>query len=62
MPLAVLDVFLPLVAAEGHGSLGLLTVLVHQNLLLVVKPHANVGVVHLLVLRHILEVVLELCF
>ena len=44
---------LPLVAAEGHGSLGLLTVLVHQNLLLVVEAHANVGVVHLLVLRHV---------
>jgi len=57
-----LDLVLSLVAAESHSSLGLLAVLVHQNLLLVVKTHANVGVVHILVLRHIREVVLELSF
>ena len=58
----VLNFVLPLVATEGHGSLGLLTVLVHQNLLLVVEAHANVGVVYLLVLCHIRKVMLELCF
>ena len=50
-----MDVRLSFVPAERKGSLCLLTVLVHQNLLLMIKSHANVSIIVFLVLRHLLQ-------
>lgn len=57
-----MDLRLHHVVPEGVSSLGLLTVLVSQDLLLVVKTHAYVCVIVFLVLSHFLEEMLELYF
>lgn len=57
-----MDLRLHHVVPESVCSLGLLTVLVSQDLLLVVKTHAYVRVIVFLVLSHFLEEMLELYF
>ena len=56
------DVRLSLVSLEREGSLCLLAVFVHQNLLLMVKSHANVSVIVFLVLGHLLQEMLIVHF
>lgn len=57
-----MDLRLHHVVPEGESSLSLLTVLVSQDLPLVVKTHAYVRVIVFLILSHFLEEMLELYF
>ena len=50
------------VSSECVCPLRLLTVLVHQNLLLMIKAHANVSVIMFLILGYLLQEVLEVNF
>ena len=54
-----MDVRLSFVSAERKGSLCLLTVLVHQNLLLMIQSHANVSIIVFLVFSNLLQEMLE---